>query len=122
MRLVGVVAVRAQQILLVPVPLTDAPSVHACPPVAILLAVTLTAQPVRLGERHRLAAGQVQLVAVVGVVTIEAPAVFRVVPQLDIGVEIGEHAPRPVRRHLLVVALRAREDAVAERRRGDLDP
>src|SRR6266511_3811845 len=74
-RLVRVVAVRAEQVLLVPVPLAHAPAVHAGPPVAVLLPVALAAEAVRLLERNGIAARQVQAIAVVGVVAVEAPAV-----------------------------------------------
>ena len=63
-RLVRVVAVRAQQVPLGAVPVAGAAAVHAGAPVAIFFAVALAAQPVGFLERDRLAAGQVQHVAV----------------------------------------------------------
>ena len=99
-RLVRVVAVRAQQVALVAVPLADAAAVHARPPVAQLLAVALPAQAVRLLERHRLAAREVQHVAVRRVVAVEAPAVLLVVLQDDVGVHVLQLAARAVDREV----------------------
>ena len=79
-RLVRVVAVGAQQVPLVAVPLADSPAVDARAPVAELLAVALAAEPVRLLEWDPLAAREVEPVAVVRVVAIEAPAMLLVVP------------------------------------------
>ncbi len=50
-RRVRVVAVHAQEVGLLPVPRAGPLAVHARPPVAVLVAVALAAQPVRLGER-----------------------------------------------------------------------
>ena len=90
-------------------------------PVAQLLAVALAAQQVRALERHALAAREVQPVAVGRVVAVEAPAVLLVVAQLDVVVHLAQLAPRGVRLEAGVAA-GAREDAVAERRRRQLEP
>ena len=87
---------RAQQVSLVAVPFADAAAVHSGAPVAIFLAVALAAEPVGFLERHRLAARQVQLVAIVGVVAVEAPAMLGIVLEHDIGVHRGQLAPLAV--------------------------
>ena len=97
--LVRIVAMDAQQIAFGAVPVAGAAAVHAGPPVAIFFAVALAAEAVGFLERHALAAGQVQEVAVVGVVAIQAPAVGFVVLENDVGVHGGQLAPGAVGRH-----------------------
>ena len=96
-RLMRVVAVGAEQVPLGAVPVAGAPAVHAGPPVTEFLAVALAAEPVGLVERHGLAAGQVERVAIGRIVAIEAPAVLFVVLEDDVGVHVGQHAAGPVR-------------------------
>src|SRR5689334_9087863 len=85
-RLVRVVAVGAEQIALGAVPVAGATSVNAGAPVAILLAMALPAHAIRLFERHLLATGQMQDVAIVRVMAIETPAMRLVVLEDDFGV------------------------------------
>src|SRR5690349_6502675 len=82
-RLMGTMTMDAQQILLRAVPLPDTASVHAGAPVPVLLAMTLAAQSVRFLERHELPAREMKSIAIVDVVTIEAPPVLCVMLQLD---------------------------------------
>ena len=84
MRLMRAVAMHTQQIGLVAVPLSGASPVHAGAPVAELFTMTLTAEHVRLVEGHLLAARQMQHIAVIRVVAIEAPPMLLVVFQLDL--------------------------------------
>jgi hypothetical protein len=96
--------------------------VDAHPPVAVLVPVALAAQPVGHGEVDLLAADQVELVAVRGVVAVQAPAAGGPVLQHDVVVHGGE-LPR-LRVHLEalpVVAAGAGEDPLAEGRLGHLD-
>src|SRR5947209_1096474 len=118
-RLVRIMAVRAQQVALFPAPTAGPAAVHARAPVPQLLSVALTAQPVRFLECHRLAAGQVEGIAIGGVMTVQAPPVLRVVLQYDVGVHRRQFAALAVHRHPRV-AVGARVDAFAERRRRNL--
>jgi hypothetical protein len=70
---------------------------NPCPPVAQFLAVALAAEAVGLLEGDPLAAGKMEPVAVVGIVAIQAPAVLLVVPQLDVGVHVGEGPASAIR-------------------------
>ncbi|MGB2716558.1 MAG: hypothetical protein WBC51_20410 [Vicinamibacterales bacterium] len=72
-------------------------------PVAVLLAVALAAELIRLLERHRLATGKMQPVAIVGVVAVETPPMFLVVFQDDVIVRVDELTARPVRRQVFFV-------------------
>jgi hypothetical protein len=95
---------------------------NACAPVAELVAVALAAEPVGLLEGDRRAARQVQLVEIVRVVTVEAPAVLRVVLQHDLLVGVAHPPPSRVdRKVLLDVAIRARKGAFGEGRRRNLE-
>src|SRR5664279_3761272 len=98
-RLVRTVTLHAQQVGFGAVPVAGAAAMNAGPPVAVLLAVALAAEAVRFFERHMLAAGQVQDVAVVGVVTVQAPAVGLIVLENDVGVHGRKLTPVAVRRH-----------------------
>ena len=118
--LVRVVAVGAEEVLLVPVPVPRPAAVDAGLPVPELLPVALAAEPVRLLERDPLAARKVELVAVVRVVAVKAPAVLGVVRQLDVRVEVGQRPARPVRLHRGVTA-GAGEDPLGERGRRHLE-
>ena len=69
---------------------------HSRTPVAILLSVALAAHPVRLLERHPFPARQVQEIAIVGVVAIQAPPILLVVLQHDVVVVLDD-ASRAVR-------------------------
>ena len=82
--------VHAEQITLASVPFTRPPAVHSSTPVAILLSVTLAAHPVRFLERHPLPAREVQDIAIVGVVAIEAPPVLLVMLQHDVVVILDD--------------------------------
>jgi len=112
--------VHAQQVLLGAVPLPHAASMYPRAPVAVLLPVTLTAQPVRFLERDGLPAGEVQLIPIVGVVAIETPPVLGVVLQVDVRVHVGQRSPLSIRGHVFVVAGAAGENAVGKRRRRHL--
>ncbi len=96
---------------------------NADAPVAVLLTVALSTQPVRLGERHGLAARKMQLVAVSRVVAVETPPMFRIVLQYDVVVRIDERPPNGIRGQIfLVVAVGTGEDPFGERGRGNLHP
>jgi hypothetical protein len=97
--------------------------VDADAPVAVLLAVTLSAHAVRLLERHRLSAREMKTVAIPRVVTVETPAMFLVVLEHDVIVGVDELATRLVGGQVLLdVTLGAREYAVRERRRRRFNP
>src|ERR1039458_504877 len=82
-RLVRVVAVRAQQVLFGAVPVAGAAAVDAGAPVTVFFAVALAAQAVGFVERDALAAGQVNEVAIGGVVAIQAPRSEEHTPEIQ---------------------------------------
>src|SRR5579859_7939617 len=120
MRLVRIVAMRAEQIALRAVPIAGAPSVDPGPPVAILLAMTLAAESVRFVERYALAAGQVQEIAVIGIVAVEAPAMSFVVLEHDVEMHHRQFAARAIGL-LARMAVGTGKNAVGEWRRWNLD-
>ena len=69
-----------------PLKVTDPLSVNARLPVAINIAVALSAKPVGFGKIHGLAVGKLQPVAVAGAVTIETPSILFRMPQFNGGV------------------------------------
>jgi hypothetical protein len=119
MRLVRAVAMHAEQITLLAIPLAGAAAVHPRAPVAILLAVALPAQAIRLFEWHSLTAREMKNVAIVRVVTVEAPPVLFVVLQHDVLV-IVDGTTGAIGFEIRVTE-RARIDALRERRRRHLD-
>src|ERR1039458_7544776 len=92
--LVRVMTVGAQQVSFRSVPVSGTASVHARAPVAQLLPMTLAADTVRLVERNPLTAGQMEEVAVGGIVAIQTPAMGLIVLQHDVGVHGCELAAR----------------------------
>ncbi len=109
----GVVAVRAEQVSLVTVPIAGSPAVNAGTPIAKFLAVTLTAKQVGLLERDLLAAREVKLIAIVGVMTIQTPTVLLIVLEHDVVVEVGQFSPLAVDRQI-GMTIGAREYPVRE--------
>lgn len=99
-----------KEIGLVAAPGTGPPSVDPRPPVPILLAMALTAKAVGLLESYRSAAGQMQLVPVLLIVAIQAPAILLIVSENDVGVKRRQLSPVGIRRHHAVTR-RAREDS-----------
>src|SRR5512141_999294 len=73
---VRVMAMSAQEVLLLPVPLPRPLSVASRLPVAVSATVTLAAKPVTLGKVDLLAGDEPEFVAVSHVVAIEAPPLF----------------------------------------------
>ncbi len=73
--------------------------------------MALAAETVGFVERHRLAAGQVEDIAVIGVVTIQTPAVGLVVLEDDVGMHGGELTAVAVGRHARM-AVGTRKDTV----------
>src|ERR1039458_1657683 len=114
--LVRVMTVGTQQVSLGSVPVSGTAPVHAGAPVAQFLAMTLAADTVRFLERNPLTAGQMEEVAVGGIVAIQTPAMGLVVLQHDVGVHGFEIAPRAIDRHARV-AVGARKDPIGKRRR-----
>jgi len=115
-----IVAVSAQQVGLVAVPVARAASVDPRTPVPQFLAVTLPAEAVGLLERYPLAAGEVEPVAVVGVVAVQAPAVFFVVLELNLGVHVRQNTPGPIS-FQIPVTLRTGEESLGEWRRRNFE-
>ena len=70
-----------------------------------------------IGQDDGIAARQVQLIPVLGVMAVKAPAVLLVVAQHDVVVHVDQRPLRAVRRHVRVVTRRARKNPVAEGRR-----
>jgi hypothetical protein len=79
--LVGIVAVSAEEVGLVPVPLPTPTPVHADTPVPVLLAVALPAEAVRLLEGDQLPTREVQPVPVFGIMAVQTPPVLLVMPR-----------------------------------------
>src|ERR1022692_3272997 len=92
--LVGGMPFRTQRVSLASVPVPVAASVPAPPPVAQFLTMTLAADAVRLLEGNPLTAGQMEEVAIGGIVAIQTPAMGLIVLQHDVGVHGCEIAPR----------------------------
>ncbi len=112
-----IVAVGTQQIALGTIPVTDPAPMDALAPITVDRAVALTAQPIGLVEADQGIVDKPQTVAVVRVVTIEAPAVCRAVLEVDVVVEILELPALAIDLHV-GVAFGAREDPfLGERRR-----
>ena len=77
------------------------------PPVAVLGPVTLAAQAERFFEWNQATVGKLKVIAIVGSVTVQTPAVFFVVAQDNFLMHVLELAPIGIGRHVLVVALGA---------------
>lgn len=77
----------AEEIGLLSVPFSGATSMNTGSPVPVFLPVALSAEAIGLLEGHRLAAGQVKLVPVLGVMTVQTPPMLLVVAQHDLRVE-----------------------------------
>jgi len=86
-RFVWVMAVGAEEIALVSVPIPASAAVDAGPPVPVFLPVALPAKAVGLLEENGFPAGQVKQIPVVGIVAVQAPTVFFVMPQHDVRVK-----------------------------------
>jgi hypothetical protein len=95
-------AVGAEEIALVPVPIPGPAAVDAGPPVSVFLPVALPAKAVGLLEEDGLPAGPVKQVPVVGIVAVQAPTVFFVMPEHDVRVKPRQLSPRWVHRHQAV--------------------
>src|SRR4051812_17438528 len=113
------VAVHAEQVFLLAVPHSRAAAVHTRPPVAIFVPVALAAQLVALVEFDLFAARQPQLVAVVRVMTVEAPAVLGVM--LEDEIVLRQLTPGGVEFGAFFMTIGAWKDAVGKRRRRDLN-
>jgi hypothetical protein len=98
-RFMGVVAVGAEEIALVSVPIPASAAVDACPPIPVFLSVTLPAQAIGLLEKNRRPAGEMELVSVFRIVAVQAPAVFLVMQQHDFRVKPRQISPFPVHGH-----------------------
>lgn len=113
------VTVHTEQIAFLAVPFACAPAVNPRAPVAIFLAVALAAYPVGFLERHPLAAGEVEEVAIVCVVTIETPPMLLVVLQHDV-IVVFDDPSRAIRLQIRVTE-GTRKDTLGERRRRHVD-
>jgi hypothetical protein len=72
-------AVGAEEIGLVSIPIPRAAAVDSGPPIPVFLAVALAAQAVRFLEGDGSSIGQVENIPVLGIVTIQTPPVFFIV-------------------------------------------
>lgn len=91
----------AEHVLLVPIPIAGNFSVQSLAPVPIFVAVALPAQQIRFREGNDVTGNEAQGVAIVGVVTVQAPALplrmiqhdvrvlVRQCPSLQIGCRVG---------------------------------
>ena len=95
-------AVGAQKIFLLPVPLAGSSSVDAFLPIPEFRPMTLTAEFVGFLETDQLSARAVEHVAVVGVVAIHAPAVFLVVFENDVIMEFFQFPAFEIDFHVFV--------------------
>ena len=101
-----------------PVPIPAPTAMNPGAPIAVFLAVTLSAQSVGLLEEDRLTAGKVKDVPVSGLVAVETPAVLLIVREDDVGVEAQLPASGVDWEH--PVAVGAGVDPCRKRRRRDL--
>lgn len=108
-------AMGAEEVGLVAIPFAGSPSVDTSSPITVFLSMALSTEAVGLFEGHRHAAGQVELVPVVRVMTIQTPTVVLVMPQDDVGVENGKLPPLGVGGHE-PVTVRAGVDSWGKRR------
>ncbi len=75
---------------------------HAGPPVPEFFTMTLAAKPVGFLERNTLSAGEVEIVPVCSIVTVQTPAVFFIVSEFDFGVHVGQGPAGAVHRQIRV--------------------
>jgi hypothetical protein len=111
-----VVAVSAKQILFLTVPEASSLAVDAYFPVAVLIAMTLTAKPVRFGKGDDLSRDKTQGVPVVEIVTVQAPALPFGVVKDDVLMHVYEFASLRVWHHVSM-AIGTGKDVFGERRR-----
>jgi hypothetical protein len=114
------VAVGTQEVLLLPIPVAGSSAMNACSPIPQLEPMTLAAEFVGFSEIDQFAAGRVQHISIIGIVTIHAPPVFFIVFKDDIFVEFFQLSSLEVDFHVGMTS-RTGENILAEGGRRDLD-
>jgi hypothetical protein len=108
------VAVDAEQVLFVTVPVAGPFAVDANFPVTEFVAMALAAQPVRLGKIDQFAGDQSEFVTVFKIVAVRAPALTFRMMKHNIGVVFGQDPAKGIWFHV-AMALGAREDPFGKR-------
>jgi hypothetical protein len=116
----GIVAVGAQKVFLLSVPVAGSPAVNTGSPIPQLGAMALAAQHIGFFKIDQFAAGRVQHVAIGSIMTIHTPSVFFIVFKDDIIMEIFELSSFEVWFHIGMTFC-ARENVFAEGRWRNLD-
>ena len=109
LRIVRVVAMDTEQVLLVTIPVAGTLAMDAHLPVAELVAVALAAQTIRLGKIDQFAGDQSQLVTIIKVVAVRAPALAFGMMQDNFFMIVGQDPPFRIGLHV-GMTLGARED------------
>jgi hypothetical protein len=95
-------AMSAEQILLLTVPVAGSLTVDTDFPVAKLVAVTLAAKPIRFGEWDDLPGNQAQAVSVIEIVTVKAPTLSLGMVEDNVVVHVHQFTSFRVRFHVCV--------------------
>ena len=103
-----------EQVALLPVPMAGSLAVETLFPVPERGSVALAAKPVGFRELDEPSVRQMQKVAILGVVAIEAPTVGLVMTKLDLFVRQRQLTSIAIHLVLRVVAFAAWEDVLAE--------
>jgi len=114
----GVMAMSAEQVLLLTVPVSGPFAVYADFPVAELVSVALSAKTIGLRKGDDFPRNQTQAVAIVEIVTVKTPALPLCVVKDDVVMHVDQLTALRVGLHVRM-AVRAGEDVFRERRRRD---
>jgi len=117
----GIMAMNAEQVAFFSVPEAGPLAVDAHLPVTKRGAMALAAEPVGFRELDEPSVREVQEIAILRIVTVQAPAVPLVVVQIDPFVLEGQFAAFPVHIVFRVMTIAAWENILAEGRRRNLD-
>ena len=110
----------AEKIFLLPIPMSGPLAMNAGLPVPKGRTMALAAEKIGLRKLHELSAREMQLVPVVGTVTVQAPAVSGIVFKFDFGMLVRQLAPFRVDL-CPVVTLSAGKNPLLERGRWSLN-
>jgi len=113
-------AMGTQEVLFPPIPVTGSPAVNARFPIPQFGAMTLAAQLIGFSEIDQFAAGRVQHISIVGIMTIHTPPVFFVMLKNDILMEFYQLSSLEVDLHV-GMTFRTGKNTLAEGGRRDLN-
>ena len=109
-----------QEVLFWSVPVADPPAVNTRSPIPQLGAMALATKLIRLFKIDQFAAGRVEHISIVCIVTIDAPPVLFVVFEYDVIMEFFQRSSIWVGFHI-GMTLCAGKHILTEGRRGELD-